>query len=79
MASDDDIDDQDDIPPFDPPDRNTTIMVTWPTAKLGLTKTNITNFCNNKLRFSQAGETCGNITGVDIDNLVEQCISDIQV
>ena len=74
----DDDEDQDDIPAFNPTITNVTFVPTWPT-KNGLTKDNVTNYCNQKLRFSQAGIICGNITGVDIDNLVQQCISDIQV
>ena len=78
VADDTVDDDQDDIPPFNPPDQNITFVPTWPTPG-GLTEKNVTEFCNKKLRFSQAGETCGNITGVDIDTLVRQCIADIQV
>ena len=78
-SRDDTIDDQDDIPPFEPAIRNNTITpATWPTPT-GLTKQDVTNLCNKKIRSSKAGETCGKITGVDIDALVQQCVSDIQV
>jgi hypothetical protein len=77
-SRDDDIDDQDDIPPFNPPQQNVTRVPSWPT-KGGLIEENVREICNAKIRNSKAGESCGNITGVDIDALVGQCISDIQV
>ena len=79
-SRDDTIDDQDDIPLFEPPIRNNTITpATWPTPTRRLTKQDVTNLCDKKIRSSKAGETCGKITGVDIDALVQQCVSDIQV
>lgn len=68
---DDDVDDDDDeIPQFNPPQLNITRRIpTWPTPN-GLTKNKVTEICNNKIRFSNAGESCGNITDVNIDDLV---------
>ena len=77
-SRDDDIDDEDDIPPFNPPQQNVTRVPSWPTPG-GLTEENVREICNAKIRYSKAGDSCGNIAGVDIDALVGQCISDIQV
>jgi hypothetical protein len=75
---DDDIDDQDDIPPFNPTQQIVTGVPSWPTPS-GLTEGKAKEICNAKIRYSKAGESCENITGVDINALVGQCISDIQV
>ena len=74
---DDDVDDQDDIPPYNPPIRNYTAP-SWPTPS-GLTEENVTEICNRKIRYSKAGESCSHVDGVDVDALVKQCISDIKV
>jgi hypothetical protein len=50
----------------------------WPTPS-GLTEEKAKEICDAKIRYSKAGESCGNITGVDINAVVGQCISDIQV
>jgi hypothetical protein len=76
-SRDDDIDDQDVIPPYNPPIRNITVL-SWPTPS-GLTEENATEICNRRIRYSKAGESCGAVAGVDLDALVGQCISDIQV
>ena len=78
LPDDDNIDDQDDIPPFNPPDVNISISLTWPTPN-GLTKAEVTQYCENKLRYSKAGKACSTVKGVDIDGLVKSCIYDIQV
>ncbi len=77
-SRDDDIDDQDDIPPFNPPQQNVTRVPSWPTPG-GLTEVKVKEICNEKIRYSKAGGNCGNITGVDIDAVVGQCVLDIQV
>ena len=74
---DDDIDDQDDIPPYNPPQRNLTLP-TWPTPNR-LTEDYVRDYCNGKIRYSKAGESCSTVTGVDMDGMVNQCISDIKV
>lgn len=79
LSRDDTVDDQDVIHPFDPPITNITFVPEWPTPLKRLTQDNVTSFCNRKLRYSQAGKTCGKITGVNIDTAVQQCITDIQV
>ncbi|XP_028412360.1 neurogenic locus notch homolog protein 1-like [Dendronephthya gigantea] len=73
---DDDIDDQDIIPLYNPPKRNL-IVPSWPTPS-GLTKKNVTSLCNKRIRYSKAGESCSNVNGVNLDSLVNQCITDIQ-
>ena len=75
---DDDIDDQDEIPLFNPQQLNITGTPLWPTPK-GLKEKDVREICTKKIRYSEAGKSCGNVTGVDIDTLVEQCVSDIQV
>ena len=55
-----------------------TRVPSWPTPS-GLTEVRVREICNAKIRFSKAGESCGNITGVDVAAVVGQCISDIQV
>ena len=75
---DDSADDQDDIPPFEPPIQNTTFAPAWPTPK-GLSRENVTNFCKRRLRYSKTGETCGSVPEVNMDVLIQQCILDIQV
>ena len=77
-SHDDDEDDQDDIPSFDPPQQNNAQVPSWPTPG-GLTEVEVKEICDKKIRYSKAGEDCGNITGVDLNGLVKQCISDIQV
>ena len=74
---DDDIDDQDIIPPFNPPNFNYTAP-TWPTPS-GLTEDEVTKICNKRIRYSKAGQSCGTVSGVDLDAIVNQCISDIKV
>ena len=75
---DDTVDDQDTIPSFNPTVTTVNLTLTWPTPS-GITKDNVTQFCEKKLRFSKAGAACGQLSGVDVDGLVEQCITDIQV
>ena len=75
---DDTVDDQDAIPAFNPTVTRVNVTLTWPTAS-GRTKENVTQFCENKLRYSKAGAACGEVEGVDVDGLVQQCITDIQV
>ena len=75
---DDTVDDQDTIPSFNPTVTSVNLTLTWPTPS-GITKENVTQFCEHKLRFSKAGIACGKLEGVDVDGLVEQCITDIQV
>ena len=77
-SRDDDIDDEDDIPPFNPPQSNVTQVPTWPTPG-GLTEVKVRKICDEKIRYSKAGGSCGNVTGVDVDAMVKQCIADIQV
>ena len=74
---DDTLDDQDDISLFNPPNISIT-PATWPTPK-GLNKAEVTDICNQKIRKSKGGQICGTVAGVNIDNLVQGCISDIQV
>ena len=78
MQQDDTVDDQDAIPAFNPTVTSVSLTLTWPTAS-GITKENVTQFCENKLRYSKAGAACGQLNGVDVDGLVQQCITDIQV
>ncbi len=78
MQQDDTVDDQDAIPAFNPTVTSVNLTLTWPTAS-GITKENVTQFCENKLRYSKAGAACGLLNGVDVDGLVQQCITDIQV
>ena len=78
MQQDDTVDDQDAIPAFNPTVTSVNLTLTWPTAS-GITKENVTQFCENKLRYSKAGAACGQLIGVDVDGLVQQCIIDIQV
>ncbi len=78
MQQDDTVDDQDAIPAFNPTVTSVNLTLTWPTAS-GITKENVTQFCENKLRYSKAGVACGLLNGVDVDGLVQQCITDIQV
>ena len=78
MQDDDTVDDQDAIPPFNPTVTNVNLTLTWPTPS-GITKDNVTQFCEKKLRYSKAGAACGQVKGVDVDGLVQQCITDIQV
>ncbi|XP_028411934.1 von Willebrand factor D and EGF domain-containing protein-like [Dendronephthya gigantea] len=76
FSPDDTVDDQDDIPSFNPP--NITITSpTWPTPN-GLTEAEVTNICNEKIRNSKGGQSCGTVTGVNLDSVVESCISDIK-
>ena len=75
---DDEQDEQDDIPPFNPPNRNITRFPTWPTPS-GLTKNKVGEICNKSILYSRAGENCGNVAEVDLDTFVDQCILDIQV
>ena len=74
---DDNVDDQDDIPPYNPPIRNLTAP-SWPTPS-GRTEENVTSICNKRIRYSKGGESCSGVVGVDLDALVKQCISDIKV
>ena len=76
-SRDDDIDDQDDIPPYNPPIRNLSVP-SWPTRS-GLTEQNVTEICNIRIKFSDAGKSCGTVDGVDLDLFVNQCVSDIKV
>ena len=77
FSPDDTVDDQDDIPSFNPP--NITITSpTWPTPN-GLTEEEVTNICNQKIRNSKGGQNCGTVTGVNLDSVVENCIADIKV
>ena len=78
MPDDDSIDDQDTIPPFNPDVTSVNLTLTWPTPS-GITKENVTQFCEKKLRFSNAGQACNQLSGVNVDSLVQQCITDIQV
>ena len=78
VAEDDTVDDQDAIPAFNPTVTRVNVSLTWPTAS-GITKQNVTQFCERKLRYSKAGAACGQVDGVDVDGLVKQCITDIQV
>ena len=78
IPEDDTVDDQDTIPSFNPTVTTVNFTLSWPTPS-GITKENVTQFCEKKLRFSKAGAACGQLGGVDVDGLVEQCITDIQV
>ena len=75
--ADDDVDDFDEILPFDPPPFNYTVP-TWPTPS-GLTKDNVTDICNERIKYSNAGERCESVEGVNMEALIAQCVSDIQV
>ncbi|XP_028406132.1 von Willebrand factor D and EGF domain-containing protein-like isoform X2 [Dendronephthya gigantea] len=77
MLDDDTVDDQDAIPSFNPTVTRVNLTLTWPTPS-GITKDNVTQFCEKKLRYSKAGAACGQVEGVDVDGLVQQCITDIQ-
>lgn len=75
--ADDDIDDFDEILPFDPLPFNYTVLA-WPTPS-GLTKDNVTDICNRRIKYSNAGGRCESVKGVNMDALIDQCVSDIQV
>ena len=75
--ADDDVDDFDEILPFDPPTFNYTVFG-WPTPS-GLTKDNVTDICNRRIKYSNAGGRCETVEGVNMDALINQCVSDIQV
>ncbi|XP_028411917.1 neurogenic locus notch homolog protein 2-like [Dendronephthya gigantea] len=77
IPDDDTVDDQDLIPPFNPAVKSVNVTLTWPTPS-GITKENVTQFCRKKIRYSEAGEACSQLPDVDVDNIVTQCISDIQ-
>ncbi len=56
MQQDDTVDDQDAIPAFNPTVKSANLTLTWPTAS-GITKENVTQSCENKLR-SKFGKYC---------------------
>jgi hypothetical protein len=57
----------------------TTLAIpSWPTPS-GLTKDNVTSICGKRIKYSKAGDRCGTLANVDLDAIMDQCVSDIKV